>query len=420
MISFAVSILTVILGAVFNGGYFLSRYPAEVTFLQETPYSSGLTTTLPSIQNARDQLTRRRVLSQQIGNPSNKSHDQSRYYFISQNSRDYPRLIKDTNLFSVTSYHGYDFLVKSVTGGIILDDISGYTEKESLLFSLSLISLLFVVVTIFFVTRLLISRSLKNLTLLEDYTNHLDSETLTPPLVFSNLIATDPIQKLAQAISHFHTAQFAHTENIKQFMSSVAHEINTPLQVIQTKVDLELAQHPSSKNLTTIEKQVSHINDLIHILSTLTYADYQKLPLETVAVEKIIQQVITTFEEKYPDYRRHYSHSRGSIQKQANTTSLITIISNLLQNAVKYSPPGSEISISLTSDFCQITDTGKGIESQALQHIRDPFRQADTSRGKDTGFGLGLTLVKKLTELHGRHITCTSKLGEGTSFIISR
>jgi len=161
--------------------------------------------------------------------------------------------------------------------------------------------------TIFFITRILITRSLRDLTELETYTNNLNADIIAQQLLFSHLTSQDPIQRLSQAIFNFHTEQFTYTENMRQFMSSIAHEIKTPLQVIQTKVDPELGQNTRSKNIVVIEQQINHINDLVDVLSNLTFSQYKKLNFESLDVNLIISDIVRDFEIRHSKYKRVYT-----------------------------------------------------------------------------------------------------------------
>ena len=99
---------------------------------------------------------------------------------------------------------------------------------------------------------------------------------------------------------------------------------------------------------------------------------------------------------------------------QAALNQLVTI---LLDNALKYSPNGSAIAVAVSQAGQQavitITDQGKGIDPASLAHVFDRFYRADNSRGSD-GYGLGLSLAKMITELHGGAIALTSQGGKGT------
>lgn len=424
IISFYTCILMIVLGIVFNVWYFLTRHPQEQAILEWLQQDSNFATSLPNNENMRENLTWRDVLFQWGGSQNIKTHNQSRYYFISNTSPDYTHITRQiklkNNKITVVSHNGYDFMTRPIDWWALLVDISGYKEKEDMLLTLTLILLFFMVGTIFFITRILITRSLRDLTELETYTNNLNADIIAQQLLFSHLTSQDPIQRLSQAIFNFHTEQFTYTENMRQFMSSIAHEIKTPLQVIQTKVDPELGQNTRSKNIVVIEQQINHINDLVDVLSNLTFSQYKKLNFESLDVNLIISDIVRDFEIRHSKYKRVYTSEIWNYIKKGNKTSITTIVSNILQNGVKYSNPWSTISIAVSEDACIISDQGIGMNDQELTHIREPFRQADTSRGKDSWFWLWLTLVKKLAWLQWRNIQCKSTKNKGTIFTLSR
>jgi signal transduction histidine kinase len=96
---------------------------------------------------------------------------------------------------------------------------------------------------------------------------------------------------------------------------------------------------------------------------------------------------------------------------------------NLLGNAVKFTPPGGQVQVSLSDQagmaVCEIADTGIGIADDALPHIFERFYKADQSRSAFAGSGLGLAITKKIIELCAGKITVESELGNGTTVIVS-
>ena len=97
---------------------------------------------------------------------------------------------------------------------------------------------------------------------------------------------------------------------------------------------------------------------------------------------------------------------------------------NLIHNAIKFTPEQGEINIVLTdggaSVVCQISDTGSGISEEDKMHIFERFYKADKARDRaQGGSGLGLSLVKKIVELHGGTVTVESQAGEGSTFTVT-
>ena len=96
------------------------------------------------------------------------------------------------------------------------------------------------------------------------------------------------------------------------------------------------------------------------------------------------------------------------------------LVQNLVENACKYTPDGGSVTVSLKSDGKNLTftvsDTGIGIAKRDLGHIWERFWQADTSRGVDRGSGLGLAMVKQISDAHGGSLSVDSEPGRGSTF----
>jgi two-component system, OmpR family, sensor histidine kinase SenX3 len=104
-------------------------------------------------------------------------------------------------------------------------------------------------------------------------------------------------------------------------------------------------------------------------------------------------------------------------------TQLISMFSNLVENAVKYTPPGGQVEVTGESDegeiVVRISDTGIGIPEKNLARIFERFYRVDKARSKETGgTGLGLSIVRHVAENHGGRVTVESALGEGSAFTI--
>ncbi|WEL91402.1 sensor histidine kinase [Pseudomonas sp. CBSPCBW29] len=105
----------------------------------------------------------------------------------------------------------------------------------------------------------------------------------------------------------------------------------------------------------------------------------------------------------------------------ADQSLLTRALFNLLENAVKYSPSGTTVTLTLTSSEdrleCRISDQGRGIAAQDLPELFAQYRRFTSAQGSE-GLGLGLTMVKAVVDRHGGRIGCESVLGKGTTFIL--
>ncbi|WP_445253227.1 ATP-binding protein [Nostoc sp. 106C] len=213
-----------------------------------------------------------------------------------------------------------------------------------------------------------------------------------------------------------------------EVLSTVSHELNTPLIAILGWTRLLRSSPPSPamlmKSLETIERnatlQAKLVQDLLDI-SRIT-AGKICLNIEPVELQQVIDTAIATVRQSLEtkDIRLDCLLDPLPTIVQGDPERLQQIILNLLTNAVKFTPEGGRIAVSLQTHENQaqiiVSDTGCGIDSDFLPHIFDTFRQAD---GVKKGLGLGLAIARSLVELHGGTIHAHSPgIGQGATFIV--
>lgn len=232
---------------------------------------------------------------------------------------------------------------------------------------------------------------------------------------------------LAEAVERKLAQESAEAANrVKdEFLAILSHELRTPLNPILgwSKLLRTRTLDEKSKDLAieTIERnaklQVQLIDDLLDVSRILR--GKLELELETVDLGYVIQAALETVrlaaEAKSIQLNIEINYDVGKVLGDANRLQQIAI--NLLANAVKFTPTGGKVSISLeqidTQVQLKVSDTGKGITREFLPHIFESFRQADSSTTrKFGGLGLGLAISRHLVELHGGTIMAES-LGEG-------
>lgn len=216
-----------------------------------------------------------------------------------------------------------------------------------------------------------------------------------------------------------------------EFLAMLSHELRSPLAPILNAVQL-LQLHQGAENLTqrqaraVIERQVGLlkrlVDDLLEI-SRVTTGRIQ-LRLERIAMSGIVESVVETVGPLI-GRRKHeltVTVPPGPIWLYADAARLEQVIVNLLTNAAKYTDEGGHIwlSVQQEGDECvlRVRDTGVGIEPEILPRIFDLFTQAERSIDRaQGGLGIGLTLVQRLTELHGGRVEAFSTVGQGSEFV---
>ena len=218
-----------------------------------------------------------------------------------------------------------------------------------------------------------------------------------------------------------------------EFLAMLAHELRNPLAPIATaaqllRVSLNDAQRVT-KASAIISRQVQHmteiVNDLLDV-SRVTRGLVQ-LELETFdlkdAVRAAVEQVRPLVESR--DHALSTRLGAAPLWIRGDRTRCIQMVANLLGNAAKYTPPGGRIALEAHASGdgyvrLQVQDNGDGIDAQLLPHVFDLFTQAERNPDRSQGgLGIGLALVKTLTQMHGGRISAHSAgRGQGSAFTL--
>ena len=217
-----------------------------------------------------------------------------------------------------------------------------------------------------------------------------------------------------------------------EFLATVSHELRTPLTAIVGWTTLlrtgELDREKTNRAIETIYRnahsQVQLISDLLDISRVIS--NKLSLTISTVnlalAIEAALDGVRLEAESKKIQLKSQYESGFPLITGDAER--LQQIIWNLLSNAIKFTPKGGTVQVELkeVESFAEITvtDSGIGIESEFLPFVFDRFRQANSATTRNHGgLGLGLSIVRELTELHDGTVSVSSEgKGKGATFII--
>lgn len=205
-----------------------------------------------------------------------------------------------------------------------------------------------------------------------------------------------------------------------RFVSDASHEMRTPLAAMQTELEVtlrdpKLTVDEAKETLTSNLEEVTKLSNLTTALLDLSRSDTQAIKRRRVDIVEIVRDVTKHY--KLPKRRLELVAPKKPIYILADPVSLSELFVIFIDNALKYSPDDTTIKIQLirhmNSVEFAITNEGDGIPVDILPHIFDRFYRASKSRGiSDTpGFGIGLSLAKKITELH--HGTLSVRSGEG-------
>lgn len=211
----------------------------------------------------------------------------------------------------------------------------------------------------------------------------------------------------------------------QRFLADVSHELRTPLTTIRGNVDLlRRLGGADAESLDAIQSEAERMTRLVGDLILLAKAEGGGLPIayEPVELDTLLLQV----------YRQARVLGNGleikmgeedQVTVLGDTDKLKQLLLNLVDNAVKYTPKGGQITLGLVRDngWARLTvaDTGIGIPPEDLPHIFDRFYRVDKARSRAAGgAGLGLSIAQWIAQAHGGHITVSSEVGRGTTFSV--
>jgi PAS domain S-box-containing protein len=217
---------------------------------------------------------------------------------------------------------------------------------------------------------------------------------------------------------------------LNEFLAMLAHELRNPLAAIVNSVALmRISQGRENGNAQdVIDRQVSHLVRIVDDLLDVSRITRGKIALKTEVldlnetVNRIVESLRTAIEARGHEVELHLAPNLAPIH--ADPTRLSQVVVNLVNNAVKYTPAGGRITITTASEpfevELRVRDNGMGISADLLPRVFDLFVQGEPTLSRsESGLGIGLTLVKRLTELQGGTVEAASGgFGKGSEFIL--
>jgi len=230
---------------------------------------------------------------------------------------------------------------------------------------------------------------------------------------------------IARDITHL-----VNLERLRQdFVANISHELRTPLTVLtgflETLKDMDKpASADLRKHFHTMHDQAQRMSRLVDDLLTLSKLETTPAARHEEVVD--VPAILATLKEMgelVSGERRHHINldADAKLKLVGNEEELRSAFSNLVNNAVRYTPDGGDIRLTWKLDgdspMFAVTDTGEGIAPQHLPHLTERFYRIDTARSRDTGgTGLGLSIVKHILLRHDGRLGIDSELGKGSTF----
>ena len=239
----------------------------------------------------------------------------------------------------------------------------------------------------------------------------------------------DEIKALVKAFNNMIVRLKKGVENLNRFNSDVSHELKTPLTVIKGEIEITLRKlrEPDAyiQSIQTIAYEAEQIEHMVENLLLLTKYSKENITqtFEHCHLDAMLLSTLEKYDVTCKEKQLHLNIEKlEPIETKANPILLSMIFSNLIDNAIKYTPKHKNITISLYRDekiHFIIKDEGMGISKEKLSKITDRFYRVDESRNKKIkGFGLGLSIVKNSVELHSGEMKIISTLDKGTTIYV--
>ena len=266
--------------------------------------------------------------------------------------------------------------------------------------------------------------ALKPIKRLSEQIQNVDEKDLSACI--TDFAAKDELNKLAESFNGMMKRLETAFLREKRFSSDAAHELKTPLTVINTNLEvLGMNTNPTVEQyenvISIVKKQIDRMSSLVEDLFAISSMGGNRMD-DVVEPEKLILEIVRELSPAIQKKSIQVTVDMEDCLVRANPVILKHGLSNIIENAIKYNIMGGSIHIgmSLNKSICiiKVRDTGIGIPPEKAEHIFEPFYRVDTSRSRDVGgAGLGLAIAKDIIELHGGTVEyCPGDEG-GSEFI---
>ena len=300
---------------------------------------------------------------------------------------------------------------------------SKLTPMNQYFMIVALCSAIFTIIAIFFLSRMITNPILR----MKEATEKMSQGNLDVELIVNG---EDEVAQLSRSINRLAKDLRYVKQARNDFLSSISHELQTPLTYLKGYADLAGREHISEEErkhaLFVIQDEAIRVSTLVKNLFDLAKMDHNAFVIETEPTDLV--RMIREIKEKV---RKVYDEKNITLTLDCpeylicdvDEIRMQQVFINLLDNARKYSPPNTYVQVKIYSEqdhaIVEIKDQGYGIPEKDVGHIFDRLYRVEQSRARETGGqGLGLAIVKEVVEKHGGTIQVYSRLNQGTTMKI--
>ena len=241
--------------------------------------------------------------------------------------------------------------------------------------------------------------------------------------------AADEIGRLAQTFDAMLERLQQGFARERRFTADAAHELRTPLTALKGRIEVTMSQARSTQTyvdtLQEMEEQVDRLIRLSNDLLFMARLEQGQSPLQMERIDlneflsAVVDQIRPLAQTKAITLTEHVP---DNLPIQGQLDLLIRLFLNVLDNAVKYTPPNGRVTLTASTDqktaIIAIRDSGQGIAPEHLPHLFDRFYRAESDRARPGGAGLGLAIAQEIARVHGGELAVNSVVGEGTTVTV--
>lgn len=274
----------------------------------------------------------------------------------------------------------------------------------------------------------LAGRALKPVTQIAAQARHIEAHALEQRLEVAS--SHDEFGQLARVLNDLFARLERAFQQQRQFLSDAAHELRTPAAILRSQADVALENPRSAEEyaatLASMRAETEHLSEIVDDLLLIARAEAAQLPVlkEPVDLMEIADESCRALRPLAQGKDLFLKWSIGDeVNVPGDARLLRRAVVNLITNAVKYTPRGGVISVSVTQDSAfasvEVADNGTGVAAADLPRIFDRFyRGAGRAGVESEGAGLGLAIVKMIAELHGGRTNVVNNAGPGATFTL--
>jgi signal transduction histidine kinase len=214
------------------------------------------------------------------------------------------------------------------------------------------------------------------------------------------------------------------------FLGGVAHDLRNPLSALKMAAEMVGPDQPlpSEERVRQLFARVRRQSDRMErmVYDFLDAARIESgnlgLQLERCDIREVARAVVDLFEPSVRTHRLMLDMPEEPVVLRCDPVRIEQVVTNLVSNAIKYSPRGGRVTVSVARDrsavVLSVIDEGVGIVPEEVEHVFEPFRRSGASKESIAGVGLGLFVARRIVEAHGGTISVTSAVGRGSTFTV--